>query len=74
MDILNEVRRGIELMREYKFTHNLIRTLKIYAAEDVFEELKKTGVMVKNYAGKYFLDNIMVTELKGYPKGYFSVE
>ncbi len=74
MDILKEVRNAIDVMREYKRTHRLISTLNVYAAEDVFAELKKTGVMIQNYAGKYFLDHVMVTELVGYPKGYFSVE
>ena len=78
MDILEKVRESIEVMRRYKRSNRLIDTLEVVAVDDVFEELKKTGVMSRNKEGKYFLDGVLVTRVcggdRGYPNGYFAVQ
>ncbi len=52
----------------------MIGDMKCFVATDVYEKLKETGVMRHDICGKYWLDNIPVFELKGYPPGYVSVE
>lgn len=74
MSVINDIRRSIDAMRKYKNDHRMINSLDVYVSEDVMKEAKETGKMDKNIKGEYFLDSIKVTELKGYPKGYISVE
>lgn len=74
IDILKSVRNSIAVMRKYKEDNRLISDVKAFVAEDVFAELKKTGVMTQSVVGRYFLDNTPIFELKDYPRGYVSVE
>lgn len=74
MDILKTVRDCIAAMHKYKRDNRLISDIRAFVSEDVFAELKKTGVMTRDAVGKYLLDGVHCFELKDYPRGYISVE
>lgn len=74
MNAVEQIRNSINVMRKYKQDNRLISDLRVFVSEDVFAELKQTEVMTMSVAGRYFLDNTPVFELKDYPKGYISVE
>lgn len=74
MDILERVRNSIAIMRKWKEDNRQISDMRAFVSEDVFAELKQTGVMTMSVAGRYFLDNTPILEVKDYPRGYISVE
>jgi len=74
VDYVDKVRNAIAQIRKYKYDHNLIGDVRVGVSEDVMEFLKGSKVMTMNVCGKYFLDNVPVTELKGYPTGYIAAE
>lgn len=74
MNVIEQVRNTIEVMRKYKEDNRLISDLRAFVSEDVFAELKQAGVMTQSVVGRYFLDNTPIFELKDYPRGYISVE
>ncbi len=74
IDYVEGVRNAIAGMRKYKYDHNQIGDVRVGVSEDVMEVLKGSKVMTMNVCGKYFLDNVPVIELKGYPTGYIAAE
>lgn len=74
MNVIEQVRNAIEVMRKFKADNRLISDIKACVAEDVFAGLKSAHMMTKDTFGRYSLDGVPVFELKDYPKGYISVE
>ena len=73
MNVIEQVRNAIKVMRKYKATSRLIGEFRAYVAEDVFNKLISAHVMTRDVFGKYFLDGVSVIELKNYPEGYIAV-
>lgn len=75
MGVLEQVRNAIKVMRKFKEDNRMTSELKVSVAEDVFDILKSTGMMIQDYTGRYFLDNTPVYVLHDeYPAGYVAVE
>ena len=75
MGVLEQVRNAIKVMRKFKEDNRMTSELKVSMAEDVFDTLKSTGMMIQDYTGRYFLDNTPVYVLHDeYPEGYVAVE
>ena len=74
MNVVEQVRNAIKVMRKYKADSRLICDIKACVAEDVFADLKNAHVMTRDTFGGYSLEGVPVFELKDYPKGYISVE
>lgn len=74
MNVIEQVRNAINVMRKYKADSRLICDIKACVAEDVFADLKNAHVMTRDTFGRYSLEGVPVFELKDYPKGYISVE
>ena len=74
MDILEEARKNIDIMRKYKRTNRMINSVKVVMSEDAFAQLMATGQLVTDTRGKYYLDNVEVVKVLGYPDDYVAAE
>ena len=52
MGVLEQVRNAIKVMRKFKEDNRMTSELKVSVAEDVFDTLKSTGMMIQDYTGR----------------------
>jgi len=71
---LEQVRRAVRNMREFKRVNRLCGGVRVFVSEDVFAALRRSGGLAADAYGYFELDRCPVRIVHGYPRGYISAE